>query len=62
MMAFFSFFQMLFNAGVIQSYNQRGEDVNKLKAKINEHLSSLGYTLDNNKNTVLVFPFYNLCG
>lgn len=62
MMVFFSFFQMLFNAGVIQSYNKKGDDINKLKAKINEHLSSIVYTLYNNKNTVLVFPFYNLRG
>lgn len=47
MMVFFSFFQMLFNAGVKQSYNKKGEGINKLKAKINEHLSSIVYTLYN---------------
>lgn len=52
---FFSFFKMFFNAGVILSCNKKGGDVSKLKAKINEHLSSIVYTLSNSKNSVLSF-------
>lgn len=36
---------------------KKGGDVNKLKAKINEHLSSIVYTLHNRKNSVLSFHF-----
>lgn len=54
---FFLFFKMVLNAGVILSYNKRGGDENKLKAKIIEHLSSIVYTLYNNKNSVLSFHF-----
>lgn len=54
---FFLFFKMVLNAGVILSYNKRGGDANKLKAKIIEHLSSIVYRLYNNKNSVLSFHF-----
>lgn len=49
---------MFFNAGVMLSYNKKKKkkrDVNKLKAKINEHLSSIVYILSNSKNSVLSF-------
>lgn len=47
---------MFFNAGVMLSYNKKkGRDINKLKAKVNEHLSSIVYILSNSKNSVLSF-------
>lgn len=54
---FFSFFKMVCNAGVTPSNNKKGGDVNKLKAKINEPLSSIVYILCNSKNPVLPFHF-----
>lgn len=54
---FFSFFKIVFNAGVTLSNNKKGRDVSKLKAKINEYLFSTVYTLYSRKNSVLSFHF-----
>jgi len=56
MVIFFSFFKIVFDAGVTLSNNKKGRDVNKLKAKINEYFSTV-YTLYSSKNSVLSFHF-----
>lgn len=57
MVIFFSFFKIVFDAGVTLSNNKKGRDVNKLKAKINEYFFSTVYTLYSSKNSVLSFHF-----
>lgn len=50
-------FQNFLWCGVTLSYNKQGKNVNKLKAKINEHLSWIVYTWHNSQGSALSFHF-----